>query len=463
MGDRQIIHLVNRLSLGLINGQINQINKTGMAGYINSQLNPNSLAIPATLTQELQPLDTLPWRPGKLVREQNREVNEAQKLGLAQPQLAQVRWQFQQRVINQIRRARMIRALHSPRKLEEVMVDFWFNHFNVFGLQGLSRIWIGSYEEHAIRPHVWGKFRTLLGATARHPAMLFYLDNWQNTAPNSPGATGRFQGLNENYARELLELHTLGVEGGYTQNDVMELARILTGWGLPKPSDRPRNQEGFYFDETRHDFNDKIFLGRTIKGRGIEEVEEALDILASHPATAKHIGYKLAQAFVADEPPSSLVKALGDRFMETQGDITEVLKTLFNSTEFWDENHYNSKFKNPYRYITSVMRAVGEVTNYDPINGILNQLGMPLYGCPSPDGYKNTQQAWLNPDTMVRRSSLAVPLAGGLLHKGNPVDVKQLEETLGVLLSPQTRQILAESPPNLQGAIFLGSPEFMRY
>ncbi|XDE61962.1 DUF1800 domain-containing protein [Arthrospira platensis BEA 1257B] len=463
MGDRQIIHLVNRQSLGLINGQINQINKTGMAGYINSQLNPNSLAIPATLTQELQPLDTLPWRPGRLVREQNREVNEAQKLGLAQPQLAQVRRQFQQRVINQIRRARMIRALHSPRQLEEVMVDFWFNHFNVFGLQGLSRIWIGSYEEHAIRPHVWGKFRTLLGATARHPAMLFYLDNWQNTAPNSPGATGRFKGLNDNYARELLELHTLGVEGGYTQNDVMELARILTGWGLPKPSDRPRNQEGFYFDETRHDFNDKIFLGRTIKGRGIEEVEEALDILASHPATAKHIGYKLAQAFVADEPPSSLVKALGDRFMETQGDITEVLKTLFNSTEFWDENHYNSKFKNPYRYITSVMRAVGEVTNYDPINGILNQLGMPLYGCPSPDGYKNTQQAWLNPDTMVRRSSLAVPLAGGLLHKGNPVDVKQLEETLGVLLSPQTRQILAESPPNLQGAIFLGSPEFMRY
>ncbi|MGI0499285.1 DUF1800 domain-containing protein [Limnospira platensis CENA597] len=463
MGDRQIIHLVNRLSLGLINGQINQIKNTGMAGYINSQLNPNSLAIPATLTQELQPLDTLPWRPGKLVREQNREVNEAKKLGLAQPQLAQVRRRFQQRVINQIRRARMIRALHSPRQLEEVMVDFWFNHFNVFGLQGLSRIWIGSYEEHAIRPHVWGKFRTLLGATARHPAMLFYLDNWQNTAPNSPGATGRFKGLNENYARELLELHTLGVEGGYTQNDVMELARILTGWGLPKPSDRPRNQEGFYFDETRHDFNDKILLGRTIKGRGIEEVEEALDILASHPATAKHIGYKLAQAFVADEPPSSLVKALGDRFIETQGDITEVLKTLFNSTEFWEENHYNSKFKNPYRYITSVMRAVGEVTNYDPINGILNQLGMPLYGCPSPDGYKNTQQAWLNPDTMVRRSSLAVPLAGGLLHKGNPVDVKQLEETLGVLLSAQTRQILAESPPNLQGAIFLGSPEFMRY
>lgn len=463
MGDRQIIHLVNRLSLGLINGQMNQIKNTGIAAYINSQLNPNSLAIPATLTRELQPLDTLAWRPGRLVREQNREVSQAQKLGLAQPQVAQVRLRFQQRVINQIRRARLIRALHSPRQLEEVMVDFWFNHFNVFGLQGLSRIWIGSYEEHAIRPHVWGKFRTLLGATARHPAMLFYLDNWQNTAPNSPGATGRFKGLNENYARELLELHTLGVEGGYTQNDVMELARILTGWGLPKPSDRPRNQEGFYFDETRHDFNDKILLGRTIKGRGIEEVEEALDILASHPATAQHIGYKLAQAFVADEPPSSLVKALGDRFIETQGDITQILKTLFNSTEFWEENHYNSKFKNPYRYITSVMRAVGEVTNYDPINGILNQLGMPLYGCPSPDGYKNTQQAWLNPDTMVRRSSLAVPLAGGLLHKGNPVDVKQLEETLGVLLSPQTRQVLAESPPNLRGAIFLGSPEFMRY
>lgn len=463
MSDRKIIHLINRISLGLINGQVSHIKNTGISGYINSQLNPNSIAIPETLTQELQPLDTLPWKPGKLIREENREVNQAKKLGLDQRSLIQVRRRFQQKVINQIRRARIIRALHSPRQLEEVMVDFWFNHFNVFGMQGLARIWIGSYEQHGIRPHVLGKFRTLLRATARHPAMLFYLDNWQNTAPNSPGATGRFKGLNENYARELLELHTLGVDGGYSQNDVMELARILTGWGLPKPSDRPQNEEGFYFDETRHDFNDKTLLGKTIKGRGIQEVEEALDMLASHPATAQHISYKLAQALVADEPPASLVKALRDEFLETDGNITAVLKTLLNSTEFWDEQNYNSKFKNPYRYITSVIRAVGEVTNYDPINGILNQLGMPLYACASPDGYKNTQQAWLNPDTMVRRSSLAVPLAGGLLHKGNAVDVKDLEATLGVLLSSQTRQILAESPPNLQGAILLGSPEFMRY
>lgn len=463
MSDRKIIHLANRLSLGLKKGKIDDIKNKGISGYINSQLNPAAIPIPEQLQRQLQPLNTLPWKPGKLVFEQNRIVNEAKKLDLNERSLQKVRRQFQQRVINQARLGRLIRALHSPRELEEVMVDFWFNHFNVFGMQGLARIWIGSYEEQAIRPHVLGKFRTLLGATAHHPAMLVYLDNWQNTAPGSPGATGRFKGLNENYARELLELHTLGVDGGYAQKDVVELARILTGWGLPKPSDRARDEDGFYFDETRHDFDDKILLGKTIKGRGIEEVEEALDLLASHPSTAQHIAYQLAQAFVADEPPESLVAELGDRFLQTGGDIREVLKTLFNSQEFWDEKNYNAKFKNPYRYLTSIMRAIGEVSNFNPINGILNQLGMPLHACPSPDGYKNTRQAWLNPDTMVRRSSLAVPLAGGLLHEGNPVDAKQLEEILGVTLSPQTRQVLEESPANLRGAILLGSPEFMRY
>jgi len=275
MSDRKIIHLANRLSLGLKKGKIDDIKNKGISGYINSQLNPAAIPIPEQLQRQLQPLNTLPWKPGKLVFEQNRIVNEAKKLDLNERSLQKVRRQFQQRVINQARLGRLIRALHSPRELEEVMVDFWFNHFNVFGMQGLARIWIGSYEEQAIRPHVLGKFRTLLGATAHHPAMLVYLDNWQNTAPGSPGATGRFKGLNENYARELLELHTLGVDGGYAQKDVVELARILTGWGLPKPSDRARDEDGFYFDETRHDFDDKILLGKTIKGRGIEEVEEA--------------------------------------------------------------------------------------------------------------------------------------------------------------------------------------------
>ncbi len=195
---------------------------------------------------------------------------------------------------------KLLRAIASRRQLEEVMVDFWYNHFNVFVNKGQpTRIWVGSYEETAIRPYILGRFRDLLGATARHPAMLFYLDNWQNTDPNSKGARGRFKGLNENYARELMELHTLGVDGGYTQDDVVALARILTGWGLIRRR-RGQDSSGFIFQGDRHDYGDKVFLGTTIKGTGMDEVEQALDILASHPSTARYISFKLAQYFVAD-------------------------------------------------------------------------------------------------------------------------------------------------------------------
>ncbi|WP_338038495.1 DUF1800 domain-containing protein [Neosynechococcus sphagnicola] len=398
-------------------------------------------------------------------------------------------------LVEQSAQSRLLRASESPRQLQEVMVDFWFNHFNVFANKGLTRLWVGSYEASVIRPQSLGNFRQLLGATARHPAMLFYLDNWLNTAPDSPGARGRLKGLNENYARELMELHTLGVNGGYTQQDVVTLARILTGWGLCQDFGRQlaaiADPSGFCFDSRRHDFSDKVFLGQRIKGSGIAEGEQALDILARSPATAHHLSYQLAQYFVADQPPAALVDRLAQRFIDTHGNIQAVLNTLFHSPEFWDTKYYNAKFKTPYQYVVSALRATDvSVQNLRPILGTLQQLGMPLYGCQTPDGYKNTQAAWLNPDAMTRRLSFATALASGRLplnqvpvnpdtpllptptmppamgvpspQSGQTIDPQQLRITLGNPFTTQTQAAIANSPASLRAALMLGSPEFMR-
>lgn len=465
MNDTRILHTINRLTFGLTPGLIQQVKKMGVEDYIQSQLQPSSIAMPNGLTQKLKSFDTLMLSPGQLYRQQQRLLEEAKKLKLDQRAIQKVRGDFTRKIRQQAEQGRLLRAFESPRQLEEVMVDFWYNHFNVNGLQGQQiQLLFSSYEQQVIRPHILGKFRQLLGATARHPAMLVYLDNWQNTAPGSPKARGRFKGLNENYARELLELHTLGVDGGYSQADIIALARIFTGWGVPQPSaKRMEKEDGFDFEPDRHDFEDKVFLGHKIIGRGLEEGEEALDILASHPATAQHISYKLAQAFVADNPPESLVKKMAHQFLETQGDIRLVLNTLFSSSEFWNADVYQVKFKTPYRYFISIMRGVNEVSNVDPILGFLRQLGMPLYGCSSPDGYQNTQDAWLNPDTMIRRSSLTIPLSRGRLNENKPVDPEKLVETLGDIFSAHTQNVINQSESNIKAALILGSPEFMRY
>jgi uncharacterized protein (DUF1800 family) len=343
------------------------------------------------------------------------------------------------------------------------MVDFWFNHFNIFAYKGnLTRLWVGTYERDAIRPHALGNFRNLLGATAHHPAMLFYLDNWLNTAPGSKGARGRFKGLNENYARELMELHSIGINGGYTQQDIITLARIFTGWGIQR---RGGDGTGFKFNPNRHDNSDKIFLGVRIKGGGIEEGEKALDILAKHPSTARFISYKLAQYFVADTPPDSLVNKLAKRFKETNGNIRSVLETLFNSSEFWNEKYYGNKFKTPYQYIISAARATNtDQPRWGRIKRILDQLGMKLYGCKTPNGYKNTQEAWLNPDAIMRRISFATIISHGQLNQGKPIGInhQQLRGTLGNNFSAQTQAVISNTPENLQAALILGSPEMMK-
>ncbi len=488
-------HLADRLGFGPRPGDLDYIAKRGPDSWIEEQLHP-AAALPKDVAARLDQLTTLKMTPVETF------------IAYGPPALQGVQDPEQRKEIQQRGRivpaeaieARILRAVYSPRQLEESLVDFWFNHFNVFDAKGLDRVWIGTYERDAIRPHVLGRFRDLLGATARHPAMLFYLDNWQNTAPGSPGAHGNFKGLNENYARELMELHTLGVDGGYSQDDVITLAKILTGWGFGDGSrmaapgdDQARRKRGgagkrpprgsFVFAENRHDFSDKTLLGHRIPGKGEAEGDQALDLLARHPATAKRISYKLAQYFIADEPPPAVVDAGGATFAKTDGDIKAVLKTLFARAEFRDPATFNTRFKTPLRYVVSSLRATGAtVRNFRPAFGMLQQLGQPIYGCITPDGYRCTEAAWLNADAMTRRITYALALAAGRLplseipadqppaprggagrRQGHepPVNAEALVATLGGI-SDKTRAVVAAAQPELRAALILGSPDFMR-
>ncbi|MGF1540287.1 MAG: DUF1800 domain-containing protein [Pleurocapsa sp.] len=459
----QISHLINRMSFGVTPGQIGQVKSTGIEAYIQAQLNPKAIAESPKLENYLNSLDLVNTNSMELFKKFNDNQQQQKKTEISFEQvekLKQANREFRAENQEQVVNANVARAINSNRQLQEVMVNFWFNHFNVDFQKKVVDFWVANYEND-LRTHALGNFRDLLGVTAKHPAMLIYLDNELNTAPNSPGVRGPYQGLNENYARELLELHTLGVEGGYTQADIIALARIFTGWSRHFGNGKGDNN-GFIFVKNRHDFDDKVFLGKTIKGSGLKEGEKALDILANHPATADHISYKLAQYFVADQPPSSLVDTLAQKFLESNGNIKTVLNTLFHSQEFNDSQYYQQKFKTPYQYVISMVRAGGiKNPNFNRIRNMFNQLSMPVYRCPSPDGYKNTKNAWLNPDAILRRVSFATQIANGYLNKKQPLDVKQLRATIGNNFSPKTRQIIAESHPRLKAALMLGSPEMM--
>jgi uncharacterized protein (DUF1800 family) len=470
-----VIHLLNRLSLGIRPGEIEQVEKMGVDKYIQQQLNPDSIEEPTILTERLAKLDTISLSPIELFQ----QYNPNRKIDGQPPEQAVKKIQQQQarKVTNQAIEARLWRSIYSQRQLNEVMVDFWYNHFNVYADKGIDRLWVGAYEQQAIRPYAMGKFRDLLGATARHPGMLFYLDNWQNSKPNS-NKKGKIQGLNENYARELMELHTLGVDGGYQQDDVISLAKILTGWGFKQPGQKVPDGYSFQFNPNRHDFSNKTFLNQNIIGSGIGEGEQALDLLSRHPSTARQISFKLAQYFISDNPPKSAIDRLSKRFIATDGDIKLVLDTLFHSPEFWNSKYYGAKFKTPYQYAISSVRSTGtDVNNIKPLNDFLKQLGMPIYGCPTPNGYKNTQEAWLNPDSMTRRINYATNLAKGRLPisastttpaNSTPtsprvaIDPVKLTATLGNNFSAQTQQAIAASSPEIRAALILGSPEFMK-
>jgi uncharacterized protein (DUF1800 family) len=318
-------------------------------------------------------------------------------------------------VARDLAEAKVLRAVYSNRQLEEVLDDFWFNHFNVYLEKGADRYLVTAYEREAIRPRVLGKFRDLLKATAKSPAMLFYLDNWQSVGPGAPGAgrTGNGKqarrGLNENYGRELMELHTLGVNGGYTQRDVAEVARCFTGWTIRQP------QLGgeFFFNPRLHDNGEKVVLGvRIPAGGGQSDGEKVLDILAHHPSTARFISRKLAMRFVADDPPPSLVERMAQTFLKTDGDIREVLRAMLASREFWSEGAWQSKMKSPLEMVASAIRAAdGDVDFAFALVNQVAQMGEPLYRKMEPTGYSNSGRDWINSAGLMARMNFAVQLA----------------------------------------------------
>jgi uncharacterized protein (DUF1800 family) len=351
-------------------------------------------------------------------------------------------------ITTELQQAKILRAAYSERQFDEVMTDFWLNHFNVFMGKGPDRYLLTAYERDVIRPHALGKFRELLEATAKSPAMLFYLDNWLSVGPHSDVALGRppqrpyrrvyrgpfgvpvyrpprqpnpnaqqqkskRQGLNENYARELMELHTLSVNGGYTQRDVTELAKVFTGWTIK----RPRQGGGFEFNERLHEPGPKYVLGKVIKEHGEKEGEQVLDMLAKSPKTAHFISYKLAQRFVSDDPPPALVDRMAATFLKKDGDIREVLRTLFQSPEFWSPEAYRAKVKTPLEFVVSAVRVSGvEVENAMPLVQVLNRMGMPLYGAQPPTGYSMKAETWVNSAALLNRMNFALALGTGRLR-----------------------------------------------
>src|SRR5215472_5880881 len=422
----------------------------------------------------------------------------------------------------EISQAKLLRAIYSDRQLDEVMTDFWFNHFNVFIGKGPDRYMITAYERDVIRQHALGKFKDLLVATAKSPAMLFYLDNWQSVGPNSdlakygpggrrrpqyrrgpfgmiyqvpprPPGNNRNSGLNENYAREIMELHTLGVDGGYTQKDVTELAKVLTGWGI----DQPQRGGSFKYNDRAHEPGNKYVLGHKIGDHGESEGMEMLDILAHHPSTARFISKKLAMRFVSDNPPQSLIDNMADTFLKKDGDIRDVLRTMFTAPEFWAANAYRAKVKTTLELVTASLRASGvQVQNAVPLVQFLNRMGMPLYGMQPPTGYSMKAETWVNSAALLNRMNFALQLATGKLP-GTTVDARALlhgaqapdsGSALAVLengllagdVSPQTHAVIvkqlndpqvsqrklddAAASPNY-GAIaglIMGSPDFQR-
>ena len=371
----------------------------------------------------------------------------------------------------------LMRDIYSQNQLLEQMTWFWFNHFNVFSHKRDIRAMLVDYENGSIRPHALGKFRDLLEATLRHPAMLRYLDNEQNAAGK----------INENYARELMELHTLGVGSGYTQNDVQELARILTGVGVDEKGEDPQlppelkplyvRQGVFVFNPKRHDFGDKLFLGHHIKGSGFAEVEQALDILSREPATARHISRQLATYFVGDNPPPALVERLAQTFQRSDGDIAEVLRALFESKEF--DASLGTQFKDPMHYVISAARleyADKPVININPMIGWLGRLSEAPYDHETPDGYPLDSGAWNGPGQLAARFEIARDMAAGQQAfftppNRHPEGVAAQPEIRPVVqqvsldssLGPPTKAVLGQASTPLEwNALFLSSPEFMR-
>jgi uncharacterized protein (DUF1800 family) len=511
--DQRILHVLNRLGYGPRPGDLERVRQMGVERWIQRQLEPER--IPDTVLEAaLGDYPVLAMSAADLYRDypppRQQDVQRFQS-GQMTPQEIREVFPPERRpaVINaQLQSAKITRAVLSERQLQEVMVDFWFNHFNVYALKGPVRWMTAAYEREAIRPHALGRFRDLVVATAHHPAMLYYLDNWLSTRDDLvvPGRGRR--GLNENYARELLELHTLGVDGGYSQQDVVEVARCFTGWTI----ERPQQGGGFLFRPLAHDRGAKHVLGTTIPaGGGQEDGLAVIDLLARHPSTARFIATKLVRRFVRDDPPKALVDRVAGVFRKTDGDIRAVLVAIFASPEFISADTYHAKTKTPLEVVASAVRALDGRLEPPPEPGAparavgggltlarqVARLGAPLYEAQPPTGYPDVAEAWVNAGALLGRMNYALALAENRLpgvrtdvgrfvqgvDRGQPAAV--LDRIVSVVLqgeiSASTRQVLVsqlDSPEIVRAtvddrgprntdveklaALVLGSPEFQR-
>jgi uncharacterized protein (DUF1800 family) len=575
--DQQVRHVLNRLAFGPRPGDYERVRSMGVDAWIEQQLHPEQLT-DAPATQFIAQLGSYTASASELLAEYPRPAQIQQQLANARTQAdsAALRGQAQEgrRVIAEVQAARVGRAVVGEKQLEEVMVDFWLNHFSVFSGKGAQmRYYLPSYERETIRPRVFGKFRDLLGAVAKSPAMLIYLDNAQSQADSThataasaprplagrgrligrgqqpPPPPGRSRGLNENYARELLELHTLGVDGGYTQKDVIEVARAFTGWTIVPPqlndaamqmdalgggagrgrggragavggaraglNGRGRNAAAmgavidgqFMFRPQVHDADRKTVLGVTLgAGRGIEDGEQVLDIVAHHPSTARFIATKLARRFVSDSPSAALIDRAAGVFRATDGDLREVVRTIVTSPEFFSASAYRSKVKSPFELVVSTLRAVGAAADPTPRSAqLVATLGQPIFGRQTPDGWPETGAQWINTGSILARINFGTAVAAGRVPGSSvnswplPIGLrrdpreKQVDAVVAAFLggevSPETRAVLiagnnplsSQAPPDstmmmigggralpaLEGlpqivGLALGSPEFQR-
>lgn len=513
--DAQIAHALNRLTFGARPGDAMRIRATGLDRWIESQLTPAK--IPDTAVDRfIAGYKLINRDQNELLRQyaemqfqrrqQKRDaVDSAGDMRRDSMQNRQ-RARLQRGIAGEVQSVRMARAVASERQLLEVMTDFWENHFSVFIRKGAPMPYYLTDFDRVVRANALGNFRILLGAVAKSPAMLFYLDNARSMSDSThnslatfgrrrpPGAARRGSGLNENYGRELLELHTLGVDGGYTQRDVIEVARALTGWTIRQP----QQGGGFIFRPQMHDADEKLVLGvRFPAGRGIEDGEQVLDILARHPATARFIATKLVRRFVSDTPPPALVARVAAVFMRTDGDIRETLRAVITSPEFFAQSAFRSKVKSPFEVVVSAARALGAQPDSTPATALASAfLGQPLFGRQAPDGYSETSAPWMNAGAILNRINFGMAIAANRLP-GTRVDnlpeatalrgasrERQVDAVIAALLagaaSPDTRAILlkGENPlaggesdiapiPKLTGldqvvGLAIGSPEFQR-
>lgn len=477
------VHWINRLTYGLDSTTLAQYRALGRKQFLEQQLAPARDTLPAAVQSTIDALTISTKTAAQLLADADVENRRISTLPDGDEKSAARRalQEAQERVAQEAAKRHLLRAVYSPAQLKEQMTWFWLNHFSVFRYKANLRWSVADYEEQAIRPNALGNFRDLLLATVKHPAMLVYLDNAQSTAGK----------INENYARELLELHTMGVDGGYTQQDVQELARVLTGVGVNTGAAPSRvkpalqhllvNEGAFEFNPERHDFGNKTLLGQSIAGSGFSEVTQAIDLIARSPATARFISRKLAIQFVADDPPPALVERMAGAFTRSHGDIPSVLRVMFNSREF--NTRLGTKFKDPVHYVVSALRLAYDTptqngrffVNLKPANNMLNALGEGLYGHLTPDGYGLRAADWSSAGQMSKRFEIAKWIGSGNAglfdpDDGSPAQVTGFPQLSSRLffdamepsLSPSLREALAKASTQWEwNAYLLASPDFM--